>query len=302
MDFELKNMDSNRDKIAIVTGANTGLGFETTLGLLEAGFAVVMACRNEKKAKSAMLQLESQVSGAVLHYIPLDLADMASIHLFANQFIHQFDRLDVLIENAGIMMPAYNKTVDGFESQLGVNFLGHFLLTKLLYPVLAKTKNSRIISLSSVAHKNARIHFSDLQSENKYSKFGAYAQSKLACFMFGYELHRRLLASNSEMKSIIAHPGGSDTELGRHLSPFWYKLFLPIILLFTHSPKQAAKPTLMAALDNGVSSGDLVGPTGFAELKGKPGVVLAKPHAYNELYAQKLWEKAEELIKMKFEI
>tara|TARA_R110001592_G_scaffold237306_6_gene496213 strand:+ start:22718 stop:23626 length:909 start_codon:yes stop_codon:yes gene_type:complete len=302
MDFEIAYNENNRDKIAIVTGANSGLGYETTLGLLQSGYTVIMACRNASKAQSASLELKLQIDGTRLHCMALDLSDLRSVRTFSVEFQSRFNRLDVLVENAGIMMPKYQKTIDGFESQLGVNFLGHFLLAKLLFPLMDKTQNARIISLSSVAHKKGRIHFSDLQSEKKYSKFGAYAQSKLACFMFGYELHRRLKVTGSNMKSIITHPGGSNTELGRHLSPFWYKLFLPIILLFTHSPKLAALPSLMAALDDRVKSGDFVGPTGFAQLKGKPGVVIAEPHAYDEKYAEKLWEKAEELTKVKFEI
>jgi NAD(P)-dependent dehydrogenase (short-subunit alcohol dehydrogenase family) len=302
MEFQLNNVPSGKGKVAIVTGANTGLGYETALGLANCGFEVVLACRNKDKATAAQRRIESEVENARISFIPLDLNDLASVRAFAKAFEDKYQRLDILVENAGIMMLPFQKTVDGFESQFGINFLSHFLLTKRLFARIASTAQSRIVSLSSVAHKKGRIHFSDLQSSQKYSKFGAYAQSKLACFMFGYEMHRRIDRKGLGVKSIIAHPGGSDTELGRHLSPFWYKLFLPIILMFTHSPKQAALPSLMASLDARVQNGDFIGPMGFAELKGKPGIVKADSHAYSIEHAKKLWQKAEQLIGEKFEI
>lgn len=303
MEFELNNTSGHEGKVAIVTGANTGLGFETSLGLLKCGITVVLACRNGQKAYEAKKKLTALVPKACdIEVLSLDLASLKSVRDFATIFLKSYNRLDYLIENAGIMMPPFQKTEDGFESQIGVNFLGHFLLTKRLFDMLKNTPNSKVISLSSVAHKAGRIQFSDIHYEKKYSKWGAYAQSKLACFMFGYELHRRISEQGLSMKSIIAHPGGSDTELGRHLSPFLYAIFLPVIKVFTHSPKLAAMPTLMAALDDRVDGGSFVGPTGFKELKGKPGVVLAERHAYHEEDAEKLWVLAEELIGEKFEL
>lgn len=282
------------NKVAVVTGANTGIGYHTAYELVKHGYTVVLACRNEDKALRAKDAIMQDFQEAHVEYMHLDLSDLTSIRAFANEFKKQFNSLDILVENAGIMMPPRQVTVDGFESQLGVNFLGHFVLTKHLFELISRTPNARVISLSSVAHKSGRINFEDLHSIRKYNRFGAYAQSKLACFLFGYELHRRLSKSKINVKSIIAHPGGSDTELGRHLSPFWYQLFLPFIRMFTHSPKKAAQPSLMAALNSNINSGDFVGPTGFLELKGDPGIVIANRHAYCEETAKKLWEKAEE--------
>lgn len=302
MRFQLKDVASQKGKVAIVTGANIGLGYETTLGLVSKDVQVIMACRNFDKAHKAKSKIEAQFPEAQLEVIQLDLGSFQSVRAFVKNFTTKYDRLDLLIENAGIMMPPFMQTEDGFESQFGVNHLGHFLLTHLLYPTIQKTPQARIITLSSIAHKNGRIDFENLNAEVKYSKMGAYGQSKLACLMFALELDRKLRKSGSETIAVSAHPGASNTNLGQHLNKTLYKLLLPLMSFFIHDPKEAALPTLYAALGTDIQGGDYVGPTGFNEMKGKPGKVKALPHAYDAEVAKRLWEVSEEFIGQKFEV
>jgi len=300
--FSVERAPSQNGKIAIVTGANIGLGYETALGLARKGAKVIMACRNLQKAAEAKQTIIAEVSGADLEVIELDLSKLKSVRKFADAYKSKYDRLDILIENAGIMVPPFSKTEDGFESQMGVNYFGHFLLTSLLFPLLQKTKKSRIISLSSIAHKNAKIDFENLNSEKSYSKMAAYGQSKLACLMFNYELSRRVEKANRNITVVAAHPGVSNTNLGQHIPKFLYTLFLPIMSLFSHSPANAALPSLMAAMSDDIENGTYIGPTGFNEMKGAPGVVQSQPQAHDEEVARRLWEVSEKLTGEKFSI
>lgn len=302
MSFTLNNAPNQTGKIAIVTGANTGLGYKTTLGLAQNDAQVIMACRNLKKAEAAKVEILKEIPTANLVIMHLDLNSLQSVRDFSAAFIEKYNRLDLLIENAGIMMPPFSKTKDGFESQMGVNYFSHFLLTNLLFPLLNKTEHSRIITLSSKAHESGKIDFENLNAEKGYSKWSAYGQSKLACLMFAYELDRRIKASESNVIAVAAHPGGSNTNLGQHIPKVLYALLLPILSIFIHSPKKAALPTLMAALDPNVKGGEFYGPTGFNEFKGKPGLVTSKPHSYNEKVAERLWNVSEELTGKKFNI
>jgi len=288
-------------KIAIVTGANTGLGFETAIELARKRIKIVMACRNIEKAEMAKEEILKQVPNALLDIMKIDLSDLKSVRKFANTFLEKYDSLDLLINNAGVMMPPYQQTKDGLELQMAANYFGHFLLTGLLIETITKTENSRIISLSSIAHKNAFINFKDMQSEQKYSKFGAYGQSKLACLIFSKELQRRLEANNKiNSISVAAHPGASNTELARHLPKLASLLLTPFLLLVTHSPKNAAKPTILASLGKNVDGGDYYGPKGFMEMNGNPGTAKAEPQAYDVLVAKRLWEESEKLTGINF--
>mgnify|MGYP003651580195 FL=1 len=188
MSFSLEKAPLQKGRIAIVTGANTGLGYQTTLGLASKECKVILACRNKDKAEKAMADIRKEVPNADLEFIKLDLNSLKSVREFAKAYSEKHDKIDLLINNAGLMIPPLMRTEEGFESQFGVNHLGHFLLTNLLYPVIKKTENARIVSLSSIAHKNGRIHFDDPNWENSYSKSDAYNQSKVACLMFAYEL------------------------------------------------------------------------------------------------------------------
>lgn len=296
MAFNLDSVPSQKGRVAIVTGANTGIGYETALGLAQTGMKVILACRNLDKAQQAKKTLLAQVPEADLEIIELDLSRLSSVRTFADTYRQHCSRLDLLINNAGIMIPPYTQTEDGFESQMGVNHLGHFLLTALLLDLMPDTPEARVVSLSSNAHKLGTINFDDLQSERKYAPFGAYAQSKLACLMFANELSRKLVAADRKTLSVCAHPGGSDTELSRHMSTTTVKLLkMTGLSLITHSPADAALPTLYAALAPDVSGGDYFGPKGFLEMSGKPGKVSQSTSALNWDVAQQLWETSEDL-------
>ena len=302
MSFSLEKAPLQKGRIAIVTGANTGLGYQTTLGLASKECKVILACRNKDKAEKAMADIRKEVPNADLEFIKLDLNSLKSVREFAKAYSEKHDKIDLLINNAGLMIPPLMRTEEGFESQFGVNHLGHFLLTNLLYPVIKKTENARIVSLSSIAHKNGRIHFDDPNWENSYSKSDAYNQSKVACLMFAYELQRKLNEAGSSVISVAAHPGVSDTELGRYIPKLLYYAFKPITPLFTHPPKEAAKPTLMAALDENVVGGDYYGPTGFNEMKGKPGKAPSTGYSKKRNESEKLWELSENLTGEKFNV
>lgn len=292
---------NQKGRIFIVTGANTGLGFENTLSLARLSAKVIMACRNSEKAEAAKGKIEALVPGADLEVLTIDLSRLESVREFAKTYQSKYDRLDVLINNAGVMMPPYSKTEDGFELQFGANYLGHFLLTGLLMETLQKTPNSRVVTLSSLVHKNGEINFDDLHFDGGYSASKAYSQSKLACLMFSFELQRRLdQAGQNTPLSLASHPGIATTELSRHMPKALYILLRYTLAPFiTHSPKGGAAPSLMAALDE-VKGGEYFGPTGFNEFKGKPGRASYTDLAANEEIAKRLWEVSEELTGYKF--
>jgi NAD(P)-dependent dehydrogenase (short-subunit alcohol dehydrogenase family) len=296
MTFDLKAVPSQRGKKAIVTGANTGLGFETALGLAKIGCTVILACRNETKANAARAKILEEIPTADLEVMALDLSQLASVRTFANDYRQKYQTLDLLINNAGIMFPPYGRTIDGFESQLGVNYLGHFLLTGLLFDLLPDTSAARIVSLSSNAHKFGNLNFQDLQSEQGYSATAAYGQSKLACLIFALELQRRLTAQGKKMISVAAHPGLAPTELGRYIPEFLTSILrFTILPLMAHSVPQGALPTLMAALNPAAQGGDYYGPQGFGETSGPPGKAVISAQAQDKAIAQQLWEVSEQL-------
>jgi NAD(P)-dependent dehydrogenase (short-subunit alcohol dehydrogenase family) len=300
MSFNLENIPSQKGKIAIVTGANSGLGKEITIGLVKKEIKVIMACRNQSKAELAKAEVLSKVNNADLEIMILDLSSLNSVRNFASAFGEKYNRLDLLIENAGIMIPPLSITEDGFESQMGVNYFSHFLLANLLYPLLNKTEGARIATTSSLAHETGRIDFDNLNAEKSYSKMGAYGQSKLACLLFAYELKRRLEKAGSSVIAVSSHPGVSKTNLFTNFPVIAQILMLPLLPIFTHLPKYAALPTLYAALGPDVKSGDYYGPTGFKGMKGKPGKVVSKPHSYDEKVASELWNISEKLTGEKF--
>lgn len=259
-----------------------------------------MACRNLTKAEAAKQSILKIHPQADLEIMQIDLASLKSVRNFAKNYLDKYNSLDLLINNAGVMIPPYTVTEDGFELQLGANHLGHFLLTGLLLDTIEATPNSRIVSLSSNAHKSGKINFSDLQSKEKYSAMRAYCQSKLACMMFGYELQRRLELKGSSTLSVVAHPGASDTDLSRHISKFLYYILKPFVSLISHSPANGALPTLMAALKEDIKGGTYYGPQGFQEMKGEPGLSTSVPRSHDLAVAQKLWEVSEALTDIKY--
>ena len=295
MAFNLQHVPPQSGRIAIVTGANIGLGYETTLALAQKGATVIMACRDLQKATKAKEALLLQVPAARLDIMLLNLGDLQSVRAFAKAYRDKYDRLDLLIENAAVMIPPFSKTKDGFESQFGMNYLGHFLLTNLLFPLLNTTAGARVITLSSNAHKRGKIDFDNLNAEKHYSKWGAYSQSKLACLMFAYELQRRLHKAGSGVIAVSAHPGLSNTNLWQHVPKIIYNMLLPVSSLLMHGPQQAALPTLMAALDEDVQGGSYIGPKGFKEFTGQPGLVRSIPASHDTAIAEKLWAVSEQM-------
>ena len=304
--FQLDSIPTQAGRIAIVTGANAGLGYETVIHLARKNMKIIMACRNEAKATKAKQEIERKVTGADLEVMILDLSKLASVRKFAKQYHEKYDKLDILINNAGIMLPPYSRTEDGFESQMGTNYLGHFLLTDLLLDLMPDTPDSRIVTLSSIAHKPGRggggvINFEDIHWQNSYSASNAYSQSKLACLMFTFELQRRLETSGKKILSVGSHPGVALTELVRHM-PKWQVNVLRFTVgpFITHSPINGALPTVLAAIYPNVKGGDYFGPTGFNEMKGKPGHAQISEYAQSKEIAEKLWEVSLDLTKAEY--
>jgi len=297
----INNLPAQDGRIIIVTGANSGLGYENSLVLAKKGAKVIMACRNLKKANKAKDSIQKEVPNADLEVMEIDLSSLSSVRDFAIAYQSKYERLDVLNNNAGVMMPPYSKTEDGFELQFAANYLGHFLLTGLLLDTIIKTPNSRIVSLSSIAHKGAEINFKDLQSETKYSASKAYGQSKLACLMFAYELQRKLdKAGHQQSISTAAHPGIATTELARHMPKLVYTVLRYTLAPFiSHKPEEGAKPTILAAIGD-AKGGDYFGPTGFNEFKGNPGKVESTELSKDEAIAKKLWQVSEDLVDFKY--
>ncbi|MEZ5008453.1 MAG: oxidoreductase [Chitinophagales bacterium] len=299
--FNINEVPSQKGRIAIVTGANIGLGYETALVFAEKEMTVILACRNLQKAEKAKKDMLEKVPNANVDIIEIDLSKLNSVRAFAKSFLEKYNQLDLLVNNAGVMVPPYTKTEDGFELQLGANHLGHFLLTGLLLDTILKTPQSRIVSLSSLAHKQGKINFDDLQSEANYSKMGAYNQSKLACLMYAYELQRRLEKAGEKTISVAAHPGLSTTNLDQHLPALIAKVLIPILkATVAQSPKAGAEPTLYAALGKNVSGGDYFGPGGFGEYSGRAKKVSSTKLSHNTEIAKRLWEVSEQLTSISY--
>lgn len=292
------NIPDQSGKVIIVTGANSGIGYEATRELARKGATVVMACRNMAKAEPALSELKKEQPNAIIDLIHLDLASLKSVHAFADAFIAKYDRLDVLINNAGIMMVPYGQTEDGFERQLGTNHLGHFALTGLLIDRIKATPNARVVNISSNGHKVGSVDFDNLQYEGGkgYSPMSSYGRSKLANILFTYELQKRFDANGVDAIAVAAHPGGSNTNLGNHLTDSLLgKLMMPIVSRMSQSAAMGALPTLRAAVDQDANGGDYFGPRGFLELAGNPIKVKTSARAQNSADQQQLWQASERL-------
>lgn len=293
---DIKNLPSQKGRIAIVTGANIGLGLETARFFALKEMKVILACRNLHKAKVAAENIRTIVPQAELEIMQLDLNSLESVRNFASDFQSKFEQLDILVNNAGIMIPPFQKTEDGFESQMGVNYFSHFLLTGLLLPLLEKTKGARIVALGSMAHKAGKIDFNNLNAENGYSKMEAYSMSKLACIMFAYELQRRLTTHNYQVKAVVAHPGGSMTNLGQHVPKMMMNVIETLFSGLFNTAQQGALPTVYAALGEDINGGDYTGPSGFREVKGNNAVkVESTSYSHRNDIAKLLWDASERL-------
>lgn len=285
------NIPSMQDKIAIVTGANSGIGYETTRALAQHGATVVMACRNMEKAERAAEQIRALNPRGNVVVMQLDLADLASVHSFTESFKAQYDRLDLLINNAGIMVPPLGRTEQGFETQFGVNHLGHFALTADLIDLLNRTHAARVVTISSTAHRFGTIDFADLNwHDRSYAAMPAYGQSKLANLLFTYELQRRLAAAGHSTLAVASHPGYAATNLQGDST------MMKIVNRVVAQPQaMGALPTLLAATGADIQGGDYYGPSGLAELAGKPEKVQSDDRSYNVQDAQRLWTVSEQL-------
>jgi NAD(P)-dependent dehydrogenase (short-subunit alcohol dehydrogenase family) len=299
MSWNLEQAPTQKGRIAVVTGANIGLGYATALGLAAKGCSLVLACRNMDKAEAAKAGIVAHHPKAAIDCMALDLASLKSVRKFAAAYKRRHAKLDLLINNAGIMMPPFALSEDGFESQLAANYLGHFALTGLLLPLILKTPNSRIVSLSSLAHKWGEIQFEDLNFERRYDKRLAYGQSKLACLMFAYELQRRLTRAGHSSLSVAAHPGVSSTNLFQHL-PKIVGLFAALTPLIFQSAQGGAQPTLYAALGEDIRGGDYCGPQSMGEMRGDPVKVSSSRRSRDQAVAARLWTVSEELTGVRF--
>jgi NAD(P)-dependent dehydrogenase (short-subunit alcohol dehydrogenase family) len=290
-------------RTAIVTGANRGIGLVSARELARHGASVVLACRNTGKGEEAVRTIEAAAPGAQIELAELDLGSLASIESFAERFRPSHDGLDLLINNAGVMAPPRRRTADGFELQLGTNHLGHFALTGRLIGVMEGRSDARVVTLSSNAHKMGRIDFEDLQSERRYSRWGAYGQSKLADLMLALELDRRLRAAGSTVKSLAVHPGYAATNLQTAAPPAFDRLVMRFTnLIVAQSADMGALPTLYAATYPGLEGGSYVGPDGIGEFRGHPHIVSPSRAARDEQVAARLWAASEELTGVRFDL
>ena len=282
-------------RTAVITGANTGLGYETAVALAAKGANVVLSVRNTDKGKAAADLIAKRTPGARVAVQELDLTSLESIRTAADQLRAEHDTIDLLINNAGVMMTPKSTTQDGFELQFGTNHLGHFAVTGLLLDRVLAAPGSRVVTVSSVGHRFARngIHFDDLQSEREYSRVGAYGQAKLANLMFTYELQRRL--QGTDTIATAAHPGGSRSELMRNLP----RVLVVIEPLF-QGADMGALPTLRAATDPGVIGGQYFGPDGFGEQRGYPVVVASSRVSHDTDAQRRLWTVSEQLTGVTF--
>ena len=281
-------------KTAIVTGSNTGIGYETALDLYKKGAKVYVACRNQEKAIKAIQKMETDRGTGELVYEHLDLASLRSVKAFADNVIEAESSLDLLINNAGIMIPPQSTTEDGFEIQFGVNFVGHFALTGHLFDLLESTIASRVVTLSSIAHRGAAIDFDNFRLEKEYSDWREYGQSKLADIIFALEFDKRLKSNGNQIKSLAAHPGFSKTDLQVHMD----KDMLASLDLMT--AKEGAQPTLAACLHENAKGGQYWGPDGHNEQKGKPALAKIDAVALDETLNAKLWDWAKQITKVNF--
>jgi NAD(P)-dependent dehydrogenase (short-subunit alcohol dehydrogenase family) len=304
--WEEADVPDQSGRVVVVTGSNTGIGYHTAAVLAYCGAHVVLAVRNLEKGNTALSRIVAASPRADVTLQALDLSSLDSVHTAADALRSAYPRIDVLINNAGVMWTPKQVTKDGFEMQFGTNHLGHFALTGLLLDHLLPVRGSRVVTVSSMGHRlRASIHFDDLQWERRYDRVAAYGQSKLANLLFTYELQRRLSARPGAKKSTIAvaaHPGGSNTELTRNLPAIIRpaaNLLGPILF---QSSQMGALPTLRAATDPAVQGGQYYGPDGFAEQRGHPKLVNSSAQSHDEDLQRRLWTVSEELTGVTFPV
>lgn len=299
MNWGVKNISPQSGRRVLITGGNSGIGFQTAIELARRGAEIILPARTATKSINAIKRIQSEVPNAKLVSAVLDLASLASIHSFAEFYEEHFpgQSLDLLINNAGVMaLPKRELTVDGLELQFAINYAGAFALTALLFPHLKQQHGTRIIHTSSVVTHQAKMEFDNLQSERKYKQpYGTYSQSKLANLIFAFELQRRLNATGSPIVSVGVHPGLVATNLASHMTGIPKMLGSILVPLMGQGAAHGALPTLFAATALDVVPGGYYGPNGFFELKGYPAPAKIPPMAIDTTLAQKLWEETERL-------
>ncbi|NAS23576.1 SDR family NAD(P)-dependent oxidoreductase [Herbidospora sp. NEAU-GS84] len=300
------DVPDQRGRVAVITGGNTGIGFETAKVLAARGASVVLAVRDADKGKQAAAEITAAHPEADVTVQRLDLASLASVRAAAGELRAAHDRVDLLVNNAGIMYTPRRTTADGFELQFGTNHLGHFALTGLLLDLMLPVRGSRVVTVSSAGHRQGGpIDFADLDwTKRDYSRVAAYGNSKLANLMFTYELQRRLAGTGTV--AVAAHPGGADTGGSRtsvSLQPFYFRAFFMLVRPFLiQSAEMGALPSLRAATDPDVQGGQYFGPEGFQESRGHPKVVRSSPQSYDVAAQRRLWSSSEELTGVRFPV
>jgi NAD(P)-dependent dehydrogenase (short-subunit alcohol dehydrogenase family) len=292
------NIPDLSGKIIIITGGNSGIGYEAAREFIRKGAEVIVASRDPIKANQAILNIQHEIPGARLKFIELNLTSLDSIRKFTEEFKSAYPKLDILLNNAGIMMVPYKKTEEGFERTIGTNHLGHFALTGLLLDRLSATPGARVVNVASNAHYGGEMDFTNLLFENghEYTPMKAYSRSKLANLIFTYELQRRFQSNGLDVIALAAHPGISATNLANHL--FFDRiswLIQPLMRLIFQSPAMGALPSIRAAVDPDARGGQYYGPNGKGERSGYPIVVDSNAESKDEETARRLWEISEEL-------
>jgi NAD(P)-dependent dehydrogenase (short-subunit alcohol dehydrogenase family) len=304
-DWSTAGIPSLSGKTVVVTGATGGLGYETAMALAGAGAIVILTGRDDAKGLRAIEGICERFPDALIAYEHLDLASLASVADFARRFAADNESLDLLVNNAGVMaLPKRQQTEDGFEMQLGTNYLGHYALTARLLPQLRRVKAPRIVNLSSLAHRSGAINFDDLHSKHSYRPWRAYCQSKLAMLMFALELQRRSLAAGWGLTSVAAHPGYARTDLianGPGANTVQSRLGRLLQPLISQSAAEGALPTLFAATSPDAEPGGYYGPNGFYELRGSPGPARIMPQAKDLAAAAMLWDASATLTGVSFD-
>ncbi len=305
--WTVNDIPDQHGQVALVTGANSGLGLETTRALAAHGAHVMMAVRTPDKGRRAEAEIKQTVPGASLELVVLDLASLASVQEVAARVSRTHDHLDLLFNNAGVMAIPRQETPDGFEMQFGTNHLGHFALTGLLLPKLVATSGSRVVTTTSIARLSDHIHFDDLQHQHSYSRWRVYAQSKRANLLFAFELQTRFTTAGASTVSVAAHPGGANTNLPGSSIALTHSRLERVLFalnrrLMMQSASMGALPQLYAATDAHISGGELVGPGGFAAMRGYPQVDRNARKEYDRATAARLWEVSEELTRVKYDL
>jgi NAD(P)-dependent dehydrogenase (short-subunit alcohol dehydrogenase family) len=299
-----RQIPSQQGRLAIVTGANSGIGYQAARYLARASAEVILACRNAEKGEAARAKIAADYPAANVQVRVLDVADLDFVRRFAAEFLNDGKPLDLLINNAGVMaLPERRTTAQGFEMQFGTNHLGHFALTGLLLRALLRQAGSRIVTVASIAHKGGKLNFDDLNAERRYDPRGAYQQSKLANVVFGLEFDRRLRARAAGTQSIVAHPGVAVTNIisngmGNGLQGRIVNTLMPLV---AQSDDRGSWPLLYAATSPDAHGGGYYGPDGIAEIKGTPVEVKPKPHAMDPAAGKRLWDVSEELTGVRYE-